>query len=138
MQLEYAFLCNAASFLQDGRLVIFGADIDGMECIGFPAVASQLVLVAKFWVFSDEPIEGHTISVELTEPNSGRFALCTNEPLQAIRNLRNDAWPSSAQVTVNLTMGFTRAGTHLFHMIADGNEVKSVPFYVSLIAPTAE
>jgi hypothetical protein len=137
MQLEFAFLCNVANFLQDGRLVIFGADIDGMECSGLPALASQLCLVAKFWVFPDEPTEGHTVSLELTRPDGERVQLCANQPLEAIRNRRDDARPSSAQVTLVLMINFEAAGTYQFHLSADGTEMKTVPFYVAVV-PQAE
>ena len=138
MQLDFAFLANFAAHLQDGRLVVFGADIDGMECVGFPALASQLVLVAKFWVFPEEPTEGHRLSIDLTKPGGQRIQLRTDEPLEAIRNQRNPDRPSAAQVTVNLMMTFDAVGIYLFHLSIDGQEVKAVPFQVSLVAPESE
>ena len=65
MQLEYALLCNVAGYLQDNRLVIFGADVEGIEATGFPTMAPQLCVVAKFMVMPDEPLEGHTICVAI-------------------------------------------------------------------------
>lgn len=134
MQLDFAFLANVADYLQDGRLVIFGADIDGLQCPRLPALAPQLCLVAKFWVSPDEPTEGHTLSVDLTKPNGERAHLCANEPLQAVRNRSDTTGPSSAQAAVALVAGFDAAGTYRFHVIADGQEVKEVPFHVN-VAP---
>ena len=138
MQLDFAFLANFANHLQDGRLVIFGADIDGMECVGFPALASQLVLVAKFWVFPDEPTDGHRLSIDLTKADGQRIPLITDEPLEAIRNHRNPDRPSAAQAIVNLMMNFQAAGTYLFHLCIDGEEVKAVPFHVTLTPTESE
>lgn len=137
MQLEYAYLANSAGFLQDGRLVVFGADIEGVETQGFPAVASNLAIVAKFWVMPDEPVEGHAVSIDITMPSGNRTTITTSEPLDTMRNRRDAMRPSAAQVIVNLVMVMEEAGNYLFHLIADGHEVKTISLYAAQIGPGA-
>lgn len=137
MQLEYAYLANSAGFLQDGRLVVFGADIEGVETNGFPAVASNLVIVSKFWIMPDDPLEGHTVSIDITMPSGHRSSITANEPLNTMRNRRDAMRPSAAQVIVNLVMVMEEAGNYLFHLIADGHEVKTIPLYAAQTGPGA-
>ena len=109
--------------------MVVGADVEGVEC-GIPATATQLMLTAKFWVMPDEPLEGHTISIQLTSPDGERADLCRDKPLKPVRNVRDQSRPSGAQVAINLMPGLASPGEYMFHVIADGQEVKTIPLDV--------
>ena len=64
MDLDYAFIANAADLMPDGRFNVLGADFDTVHMPGFPAVVPLIAVVAKFKNVTVEDI-GRTIRLEI-------------------------------------------------------------------------
>lgn len=124
MELDYALLAERADRLHDQRLVVFGGDADQVEVAGFPAMA-HLTLVARFWLFPNEPLENHVFAVEITMP-SGERRLAGKSVLNTKRNESEPDQPSAASVLANLILKIAKPGVAIFHLLMDGREVKTM------------
>lgn len=128
MRLDYALLAERASRLEDGRLVVFGGDIDLIEAAGFPA-AFQTSLVARMVLEDGESADGHTFGVTVTRPDETEKVVAENQHLNAPRNTP-DGVRGGAGLIVGLTLGIRQAGFYKIRLIIDGIELKSLPLKV--------
>jgi hypothetical protein len=135
MRLDYAFLAERASRLEDGRLVIFGGDVDAVEPAGLPA-AFQSSLVARMLLEEGESAEGHEFSICVTLPDGSRTTILERRHLNAPRNIPA-GMPGGAGLIVGLTIGLRQAGIYRIHLIVDGAELKALPLLVEQ-PPNAE
>jgi len=135
MELSYAFLANTAGQLQDGRLCIFGADVDGLEATSLPFVGPPLALVARLLLRPGEPSTGHKFRVELTTPNGERLPMSEDLELNAKRSSLNPEGPAGTSIVTNLMVGFRELGA--YHLIVDGTETLALPFFVKAAASKA-
>ncbi|HEV3021820.1 MAG TPA: hypothetical protein VGX76_05115, partial [Pirellulales bacterium] len=97
MDLEYAMFANNAAPLGDGRLCIFGADFDGVRSDVFPCVVPPFVLIVKMRLNVGENPSGHTLRIELVNPN-GEGHVVNESPIAAAPNDQRADLPSNAQV----------------------------------------
>lgn len=133
MQLLYAFFAEKADRLTDERLCIFGADSDTVEASRFPATF-ELALIIKLALLPDEPLEGHHYSIAVTNPAGKRVEMTqTPNPVKTKRNPYDPTLPSGASILINLGVKFDTPGCHQFHIVVDGNELRSVPLYVAKV-----
>lgn len=128
MKLAYALLAMNAGRLQDGKLCIWGADIDTVLVDSVPAQVSFTV-VAKFHLYPDEPLEGHTFQFDLTRLGE-RKQIAEPMPLNTKRNTLDNDEPSGASVLVHTACEISAVGKHAIHVLVDGHEVTALPFYV--------
>jgi hypothetical protein len=135
MKLSYAYLAEKAERLQDGRLCVFGADIDIIEVpqVPFPFMATMVV---RFSVAPDEPLEDHTISVDLILPEGERKSLVKQMAVNTMRNQADPSLPSAASILAQLGIVFGAPGLYRFNIFADGDEVISLPLSIHVAEET--
>ena len=133
MELDYAFLADRASRSQDGRLFVFGGDIDNVEAAGFPALL-QCTLVARMLLYPHEDLDGHNYAIDFTSPSGERKRILEPQPLNTLRG--GGELPSGSGLTVSLTLGIRSPGHLLIHLIVDDREMKT--FTVAVASPRAE
>lgn len=127
MELDYAFLADRAERLADGRLFVYGGDVDVISSTG--PVAFSCALAARFLVSPDEVDQQHTFALEISKPDGKRDELCPTGTLNTSRNSVDANEPSGAGLVVKMTLGFSVEGKYVIHVIADGKEVKSLPIW---------
>jgi hypothetical protein len=135
MQLDYAILADRATLTHDKKLVVFGGDIDSATVQELPAVL-QATLVARTVLDVGESQEGHTFGLECTSASGKRQTIADNKPLNITRESEPEK-PAASRLILELMFVVDHPGTHRFHLLLDGHEVKTLPFRVH-VAPKAE
>lgn len=129
MQLDFAFLAQAADFLtSDDKLAAWGIGIDGIEASRMPFQAPPMALVARILLMPDEPEHGHTYTVTVVNPEGEEKALCENEPLNTEHVATSQ--PSGANLVVSLTVYYLNPGCYRFRFFIDGEMLKEIPLQV--------
>ena len=131
MEIDYAFLANNAAPLQDGRLCIFGAEFDGFDSEQFPVVTPPITLVARISLRPDEPVDGHSVQLEMTKPNGEREPMAEPIPLNCCRSKRNPDLPGYSSLIVGLVMGLDAPGLYQIHILIDREEAKTLNLYAT-------
>jgi hypothetical protein len=136
MELDYAFLAERAGRLHDGKLIVFGGDIDYLETTGLP-IPLQLALVVRLTLRPDEKLEGHTFGIAVSKPDGKREGVCSNVPINTRRHPFDPKSPSGARLIFDIHMLIDAPGPRSIHIIVDGQEIKTVRFVV-ILSPTGE
>lgn len=129
MQFSFAFFANVAEILRDGRILAIGMDIEGIICPQFP-ITVPLILIVKIKLDPSEINLQHKCVIEITRPNGKREPLGIENPFDAKANPMDPNLPGSTAIIVTMGTNFDSAGEHLFHILIDGEEVKSLPLDV--------
>jgi hypothetical protein len=127
MELDYALLAEKASRLDDGRLVVFGGDIDGVTARKLP-VLFETTLVAKMLVEKGEAHDGHEFGIDCTDPRGNRVSIIKSEPLGEPDVV--EGMLAAAGLIATLKIVIREAGIYRLHLIVDGKERKTFPFLV--------
>ena len=98
-----------------------------------PIPGLPLAIVAKLLVSPDEPLEGHTYTVQFRKTNGELVSLGENHPLRTVRNGIFPDRPSGASIVVNAVIGFETPGEYAFIIFADGQELKTLRFMIALL-----
>jgi len=126
MKVAFAFLCNFVDRLQDGRVVIVGADLDTVEAGSFPS-SVPLALVATLIAPDGESNGDRRLRVEVTVPGGERRPVSEDRLIHAVR--RSDG-TLAYQFAATLSMTFERPGGYAFHVIESNNEMATIPLTV--------
>jgi hypothetical protein len=135
MILDYVILADKATTTHDGKLVVFGGDIDSVTVSELPVMISAS-LVARLILEVGEATEGHNFSLECTSATGNRQVVLENRPINLTRRSEPD-WPAHARLLLEIGFVVAHAGIHRFHLIVDGREMKTLNFRVSHV-PQAE
>jgi hypothetical protein len=130
MELNYALLADKASRLYDGKLVIFGGDIDQVNVGMVPAIA-QISLVARVTCSAGEGLDGNTFGIECTPPVGDKIIVAANQAMERFGEEKR-----STRLIVDLVIAFSSAGTHLIHLLMNGQELTTLPLDVKLTPNT--
>ena len=130
MELAYAFLAERADRLQDGRLVVFGGDADSIQVTLFPFLLTAS-LVVKATLNPDEPLEGHTLAVDITGSDGVRHNVMKAVPISTTRNQMDPQQASGANVIVNMSLKIDGPGHKQIHVVIDGSEVRKLSLWIS-------
>jgi hypothetical protein len=130
MELDYAFLAEKASRLDDGKLVVFGGDIDGIATARLPA-PFQPTLVAKMTLEEGESRNGHVFSLECTSPSGNRVVIVKDQSLDPPPSV--EGMRSSCGLIATIGIGLKSRGIYRLHLIVDGKELKSLPVMVECL-----
>jgi hypothetical protein len=133
MQLDYAFLAHNAGFLKDDKLVVYGCEVELISVPIMPIPGLPIAIVAKLLLAPDEPLDGHTYSVQFRKPNGELIPLAENHPLRTVRNAIFPDRPSGASVVVNAVIGIEAPGEYAFIVFADGRELKTLRFMIAVL-----
>jgi len=130
MQLSFAMLANSADIGREGNLWIAGADFDSVFCQGVPVVGApvliQAALVAKFVISPGELQAEHSFALAFTKPDGERIDLQGPRPLAVVANQLEPAKGSFSTVIARLFIACESLGDYQFHIIGDGEEVKTL------------
>jgi hypothetical protein len=132
MKLDYAFLATAADRFKDGRICVFGGDFDNIQASAFP-VTLVLTVVVKFLVFPNEPLEGHTLRLDVERPEGTRIA---GDPssVNTIRNQLDASAPSGASVLAQIAIELASEGKYSIHIVVDDEQVRTLPLWASKVS----
>jgi hypothetical protein len=131
MRLDYAFLADKATLTHDQKLVVLGGDIDAATVVDLPALL-QITLVARLLLDAGEPPAGHTFGLDCTAAGEDRKQITQSRPLH-IKQASDIGDPPAARLILDLTFVASTAGRYAFHLILDGQEMKTMPLRVHLV-----
>jgi hypothetical protein len=129
MLLDYVILADKATVAHDGKLIVFGGDIDSVTVPELP-VGIGVCLVARLVLEVGESIEGHEFSLDATSATGNRQKVLDTKPINLTRQSEPD-WPAHARLLFELGFVVSHAGVHKFHLIVDGKEIKTINFRVN-------
>lgn len=137
MDVEYAFLADAAQTSSDGKLYVLGGGIDRIFAKEFPAAHPAISLVLKIRLHPTECEREHALEVELSDPDGKPVGVKLSAKFEAKRQAHGR--PAFVQLVLNvLGARFEHPGDYAFQVIIDGQHYKSVSLYLEEPAgPTA-
>lgn len=132
MEVEYAFLADAAQTGPDGKLHVIGGGIDRIFSGQFPARHGLLSLVVKLRLHPTECERPHKLEIQLWDKDGHRLGPQIDGEFTAQKQPKMR--PGSLQTVLNLFgMEFPKADEYDFHIIIDGQHRKTLPLYVERI-----
>lgn len=128
MQLDFAFLCDAATE-HSGKLNALGIGIDRLYAKSVPVVHNRIQLVARF-SFAPEEAGEHTFSIRVSDAD-GQPVGRTVEGKITLR-MNSDAMSARANLLVDLVqLEFRGYGPHEAIVSIDGSELINLPLEVT-------
>jgi Family of unknown function (DUF6941) len=129
MEVEYAFLADAAQTSSDGKLYVLGGGIDRIRAKKFPTAHPSMSLVLKLKLHPAECEREHTLEVELWDPDANLVGGKVSAKFKAKRQERGR--PAFLQLVLNAVQTtFTRPGDFAFQIVIDGQHYRSVSLYL--------
>jgi len=129
VEVEYAFLADAAQTSSDGKLYVLGGGIDRIYAKKFPIVHSSMSLVLKLKLHPTECEREHTLELELWDPDGNLVGAKVSARFEAKRQERGR--PGFVQLVLNVVQAtFARPGDFAFQIVIDGQHYKSVSLYL--------
>lgn len=139
MQLEFAFLADAAQVTPDGKFTVLGGGLNVIYAPQFPALHPSLSIVTKLNIDNKDELEvEHTLRAELFNPLnatampplSGKFIA------QPIKD--HPDWPVSAQFTMTINgLLFELPGKYIFRLSVDNKLLGTFPLYTAMQKPAS-
>lgn len=116
--------------LRDGRLVIYGGDFDTFEVSETP-VSITFTLLVKVITEAGESLDGHTFSLELSNPAGVRSQVGETLPIafEPRPECPGSLRPGS-NLIVRLNTTFLNPGVYFFHIVIDGDERAALPVQI--------
>ncbi len=131
MEVEFAFLADAAQTSSDGKLYALGAGIDKVFTPGFPVAHSHVSLVVKIKVHPTECDRDHQLEIQLWDPDGKLIGPRLSGQFRASRQAEDATRPGFVNLTLDMVnLEFPRAGAYEFHIILNGEHKKTVPLYL--------
>jgi hypothetical protein len=129
MEVEYAFLADAAQTSSDGKLFVLGGGIDRIFAKKFPAVHPYMSLVLKMKLHPTECEREHNLELELWDPDGNLVGGKISGKFSATR--QKGGRPSFVQLVLSIVQArFTGPGDYAFHIVIDGQHKKEVSLYL--------
>lgn len=136
MNVEYAFLANAAEYSSDGKLYILGADYNVMYG-RYPWTVPAMALVVKFSYPPEECGRTHRFTAEFWKPDGERMAPIVETEL-ATHPISPPFQGGALTLVIALyTIVFSTAGVYTVRILLDGEEKKAFRLYMQEV-PSAE
>lgn len=134
MDVEYAFLADAAETPPNGKLYVLGGGFDEIRAPQFPVTHSYLSLVVKLRFHPAECDRLHRLEIELWDPDGQRLGPHLKTEVAAPRRPHAPTRPSHAQIVLNMVgIQFPRPGEYAFHILVNGQHLRSVPLYLERV-----
>lgn len=133
MEVEYAFLADAAATPPDNKLYILGGGIDNIQVGQAPLVHPALALVVKLKLHAMECDQQHHLRIELWDEDGQAIGPQVGGEFSATRSTMPSR-PSFVQLVINFVgQHFPRFGSYTFNIAVDGQVLKVVPLYIDRI-----
>jgi hypothetical protein len=131
MEVEFAFLADAAEAAPNQKLYVLGGGIEKIFAPAFPAIHPSLALVLKLKLLPDECDRVHRLVIELWGPNDQQLTPAISGDVTAQRDADDPARPRSVPLVLNiLSLQLPQPGEYTFHIVLNGQRLKSVPLVV--------
>jgi hypothetical protein len=128
VEVEYAFLADAADAPPNGKLYVLGAGIDHIYAQRFPAVHATMTVVVKLAVHPSECGVPRTMTIDLWDSDAHPVGVHVEHPFQAQRNELRPGSMVYVQLVLNLVgLRFESPGDYSFEVMVDGSHKKSIP-----------
>lgn len=131
VDVEFAFLADAAQVSSDGKLYALGAGIDQIGAHAFPTVHPSLVLVLKLCLQPTECDRSHDLQIVLWDADGHPIGPPLIVQFSASRNQDHPTQPIFSQLILNIVnQRFVRPGEYGFYITVDGIQLKRIPLHV--------
>lgn len=138
MEVEYAFLADAADAPPSGKLYVLGGGFDQISAHSFPAVHLYMSLVVKLRLHPTECDRQHRIEIELWDQDGQSVGPKLNAEFSARRHANNPTRPVFVQLVLSaIGQQFPRPGSYDFHIVVNGQHLKTVQLYLEQVANPA-
>ncbi|HEX6290350.1 MAG TPA: hypothetical protein VFZ66_14260 [Herpetosiphonaceae bacterium] len=136
MEIEFAFLADAAQVPPDGKLYVLGGSVDRIHAQQFPTTHPSMTLVIKVQLLASECNRPHQIQIDLWDERGNPVL---DPAISAEFGVGPDpddpGGPSSVLIPVNMMgLQFQRPGAYEFHIVIDGRHLKTVPLRMLQVA----
>jgi hypothetical protein len=139
MEVEFAFLADAAEAPADSKLYVLGGGINEVGAPSFPATHGALALVVKIKLHPTECGRPHQIEIEFWDPDGRLTGPSLSGELFAERDQRHPTRPQYVQLVVNMIgLPLPAPGDYDFHIIVNRQHLKTIPLYVEQIDELAQ
>lgn len=136
MQLEFAFLADAAQATPDGKFSVIGGGFNVIYAPQFPALHSTLSIVIKLHVTKAEVGQEHNLRVELLNPLNATAMPPLGAKFTPTSNKDHPDWPITAQFAINLAgLIFEMPGKYTFRLSVDNVQLGTLPLYTAVQSP---
>lgn len=131
MEVEFAFLADAAEATPNQKLYVLGGGIEKIYAPSFPATHPSISLVVKLRLHPIECDRVHHLEIELWGPNAQRLGPTVSGDVMAQRDADDPARPRSVPLVLNiLSLHIPEPGEYIFQIVLNGQHMKSVPLIV--------
>lgn len=131
MQVEYAFLADAADAPRGGKVSALGIGIDVLRVPDFPFVHNQMALVVKVRLDGSEYDRPHNIEVDILDPNDQVHVGPARATFMVARSEAAPERANFAQFVLEMAQTrYSAPGAYTFRVVMDGQELKRIPLYV--------
>jgi hypothetical protein len=134
MKLAYAIFAENADRLSDGRVCIFGGDVDTFTVSQTPATI-PFMLVVKLVADDDESLEGHFFGLDVENPEGKRTRIGGDSDMPVRFNKRvseASGVPPIAHLYIKLIINFLNPGMYYFRIYTDGAEAARLPVFIGV------
>lgn len=126
MEIEYALLADAAQQSSDGKLYVMGGGIGTIGAKTFPTIHPTMSLVLKLQLHPSECDREHRLEVQLWDADGQSIGTGVNGAFNVPRSPEGRL--AYAQMILNILQArFEKPGDYAFHIIVDGQHVKTLP-----------
>lgn len=129
MEVTLAVTCDYANVSQEGKLNILGVSL-GVEPPFLPYQVPQLYLVISFEAGPAEFGTQKDARIALLE-SDGTEMLALEGPIPVERPDRPGSRAHINQVVALEGLAFEKSGDYAFHILVNGEEKRTVPYYVN-------
>jgi hypothetical protein len=129
MEVEFAFLADAAQVPPDGKLYVLGGNVDRIHAHQFPTNHPSMTLVMKIQMLASECNRAHQLQIDLwDERGNPVLEPSITAEIGVGPDPDDPTGPSSLLIPVNM-MGvqFPRPGVYEFHIVINGRHLKTLP-----------
>lgn len=136
MQLEFAFLADAAHATADGKFYVLGGGISALYAPSFPILHSSLAVVIKLHISKAEAGLEHHLRIELLNPLNATAMPPLGGKFTPQPNKDHPDWPITAELAITIAnLLLEMPGKYLFRLSVDNVQLGTLPLYTSLPSP---
>jgi len=131
MQVDFAFLADAAVATPDGKLSAIGLGFESIGVVEFPATLPNMAFAVRLFIHPAECDREHTLGIQLWNPDGAVMDVQIQATFMAGKNPTNPTGNASLPLVLNLRdTVFPAPGSYAFHVIVDGTHLKEVPLHL--------
>lgn len=136
MEVEFAFLADAADAPLGGKLYVLGAGINELGAAKFPTAHPTLVLVLKLRLHAAECERSHRLEIQFWDADGTRLPPEMSAEFTAAQHPRYKTRDVFVQMVLNIIgLPLPAPGEYDFHIVVDDRHLKTLPLYVQLGPP---